>query len=187
MENAALLKYSLDLTLWISPDVIVIFFPGSFTVLFYFIPNQGSMMIIILDKPRHVEVQAQGLAPNEDQEFDNDGRLGRISWWLMVGNCLHSEVLGMPFPAGPEVPPISSLLRDEVCRSWRGPWRSQIWSRAMRVSYEPKLIKRPSHCLCEWQYPQRLLSWRLKVYPQVGLQFAPLSLSCESWFRPAWV
>lgn len=106
-------------------------------------------MIIILDKPRHVEMQTQGLAPSEDQEFDNDGGLGRISQWLMVGNCLDSEVLGVPFPSVPEIPALSSLLGDEVCRSWRGPRRSQIWSGAMHVSSEPKLIKRPSDCCCE--------------------------------------
>lgn len=59
-------------------------------------------------------MQAEGLAPGEDQEFDNDGGLGRISRWLMVGNCLDSEVSGVAFPAGPEIPAISSLLGDEV-------------------------------------------------------------------------
>lgn len=42
-------------------------------VIFYLIPNLVSMMIIILDKRRHVGMQSLGLATSEDPEFANDG------------------------------------------------------------------------------------------------------------------
>lgn len=42
-------------------------------VLFYFIPNRASMIVIILDKLRHVETQSPVLAPSENPEFANEG------------------------------------------------------------------------------------------------------------------
>lgn len=45
----------------------------SLSFLFYFIPNQGSMIVIILGALRHVEMQSPDLAPSEDPEFANEG------------------------------------------------------------------------------------------------------------------